>query len=32
LTIGQREGEYPGMPASMEMKVVLVSAGLPSLV
>ena len=27
LTIGQREGEYPGMPASMEMKVVLVSAG-----
>jgi alpha-D-xyloside xylohydrolase len=27
LTIGPREGEYPGMPASMEMKVVLVSAG-----
>jgi alpha-D-xyloside xylohydrolase len=27
LTIGQREREYPGMPASMEMKVVLVSAG-----
>jgi len=27
LTIGQREGEYPGMPASMEMKVVLVSVG-----
>lgn len=27
LTIGQREGKYPGMPASMEMKVVLVSAG-----
>jgi alpha-D-xyloside xylohydrolase len=27
LTIGQREGEYSGMPASMEMKVVLVSAG-----
>ncbi len=27
LTIGPREGEYPGMPASMEMKVVLVSVG-----
>jgi alpha-D-xyloside xylohydrolase len=27
LTIGQREGKYPGMPASMEMKVVLVSPG-----
>jgi alpha-D-xyloside xylohydrolase len=27
LTIGQREGKYPGMPASIEMKVVLVSAG-----
>ena len=27
LTIGQREGEYPGMPASMEVKVVFVSAG-----
>jgi len=27
LTIDQRQGEYPGMPASMEMKVVLVSAG-----
>jgi alpha-D-xyloside xylohydrolase len=27
LTIGQREGKYPGMPASLEMKVVLVSAG-----
>jgi len=27
LTIGQRQGEYPGMPSSMEMKVVLVSAG-----
>ncbi len=27
LTIGQRQGEYPGMPASVEMKVVLVSAG-----
>ena len=27
LTIGQQKGEYPGMPASMEMKVVLVSAG-----
>jgi alpha-D-xyloside xylohydrolase len=27
LTIGPRQGEYPGMPASIEMKVVLVSAG-----
>jgi alpha-D-xyloside xylohydrolase len=27
LTIGPREGEYPGMPASLEMKVVLVYAG-----
>jgi alpha-D-xyloside xylohydrolase len=27
LTISNREGNYPGMPASMEMKVVFVSAG-----
>jgi len=27
LAIGNREGNYPGMPGSMEMKVVFVSAG-----
>jgi alpha-D-xyloside xylohydrolase len=27
LSIGQREGTYPGMPASMEMKIVFVTAG-----
>lgn len=27
LSIGQREGTYPGMPASMEMKIIFVTAG-----
>jgi alpha-D-xyloside xylohydrolase len=27
LTIGDREGNYPGMPASIEMKIVFVTAG-----
>ena len=27
LTIGQREGKYPGMPASIQMKIVFVTAG-----